>query len=88
MKLDQNSDKLKIEYPCHWTYKVIGLNQESIKQAIKEIIKVEQYSIDLSNKSKSGKYCCMNLELFVVSEDDRNSIYTALKGHTNIIMLL
>lgn len=88
MRLDKDSPKLKLEYPCQWIYKLIGSNKESIQEAIAEIIVGKEYKIELSNKSSAGKYCCMNLEMSTESEEERTATYASLKSHPNIIMVL
>ncbi len=86
--LDKNSPRLKLEYPCQWVFKVIGPHQESIRKAIGEIIKGKEYEIDLSNKSRKGKYCCINIDMMIDNEEERDAIYKSLKANSHIIMVL
>ena len=79
--------KVKIKYPCQWLYKVIGSDQGQLRLAVAEIIRHE-CDISFSNRSSKGKYLCLNLELTVQSEEERNSIYTALKEHPSIKIVL
>lgn len=88
MKLDKNSPKLKLEYPCEWTYKVIGSNEEQIRRAIAEVIQEEKYTVALSNISAKGKYCCLNVEMTVRSEESRTAMYKTLKKHPDIRLVL
>ena len=80
--------KVKLDYPCQWLYKVIGTDKEQLRHAIKEIIKTIPSEINLSNSTSSGKYLCLNLEITVQSEEERNSIYQGLKDHPNIKIVL
>ena len=80
--------KAKLDYPCQWLYKVIGTDHEQLRQAIMEIITNIPCKINLSNSSSSGKYLCLNLEITVQSEEERNSIYLNLKAHPNIKIVL
>ena len=84
----KNICKAKLEYPCQWLYKVIGTNHEQLRQAIMEIINNIPYEISLSNSSSSGKYLCLNLEITVQNEEERNSIYSGLKSHPLIKIVL
>ena len=84
----KNICKAKLEYPCQWLYKVIGTNHEQLRQAIMEIINNIPCEISLSNSSSSGKYLCLNLEITVQSEEERNSIYSGLKSHPLIKIVL
>jgi uncharacterized protein len=76
------------EYPCTWAYKVIGTDEEKMRQAVREIIKDDTCSIKLSNSSTTGKYCCLDVELMVCSEEQRLKIYEYLKSHCAIKIVL
>lgn len=86
--LDLTGRELKMDYPCKWLYKVIGANQQEIRQAIQEVGQKEKYKITNSNRSKGGKYFCLNMEMTVSSEEQRNEIYQALKNHSLVKMVL
>ncbi len=76
------------EYPCPWAYKVIGTDEETMRQAVREIIQDGTCTIKLSNSSKTGKYCCLDVELVVRSEEERLKIYECLKNHGAIKIVL
>jgi putative lipoic acid-binding regulatory protein len=80
--------KAQIEYPCQWLYKIIGSDREKLHQALLEIVSDNSRDISPSNSSHSGKYHCLNLEVTVQSEEERNSIYMALKAHPQVKMVL
>ena len=80
--------KVKLDYPCQWLYKVIGADQEQVRQAIAEIISDTPCEINLSNSSSSGKYLCLNVELTVQNEKERNTIYENLKAHQHVKIVL
>ena len=80
--------KAKLNYPCQWLYKVIGTDNEQLRQAIMGIIKNTPCEINFSNSSSSGKYLCLNLEITVQSEEERNSIYLDLKSHPHVKIVL
>ena len=80
--------KVKLDYPCQWLYKVIGTDHEQLRLAIMEIITNIPCEISISNSSPAGKYLCLNLEITVQNEEERNSIYSDLKAHTHIKMVL
>lgn len=86
--INESKEKLELEYPCSWSYKLIGHEKEVIQQAIRDVISGREHSLTHSNASKSGKYVSLNLELLVHNEDDRNFIYEALKAHQHIKMVL
>lgn len=88
MKSDRCNEKLQLKYPCEWTYKVIGTHTETLQNVVREIMQLRQFSITLSNKSKTKKYYAMNLITQVTSEADRNALYLQLKNHKEIVMVL
>ena len=88
MKQKDCNCKAKLDYPCQWLYKVIGTDHEQLRHAIAEIINDSPCKISLSNSSSSGKYLCLNLEITVQSEEERNSIYLDLKAHQHIKIVL
>jgi uncharacterized protein len=84
----QSNKKLKLEYPCDWTFKLIGENQDLIQSAAKEIVGNKQYHIESSNQSKGGKYVSMTLILEVSSDTERIQLYEKMKNHVSIKMVL
>ena len=78
-----------IQYPCEWSYKVIGKDPEEIKAAIHEILgDASDYSISPSKESRSGKYLSYNVDTVVSDEETRNRYFMGLKAHSSIIMVL
>lgn len=67
-----------VEYPCQWTYAIIGTDEKSIREAVAEILKDKKYDLSLSKKSKGGKYVSMTTEVLVSSEEERNKIFSLL----------
>jgi len=86
--LNDRKEKLELNYPCKWVYKLIAGEKEALEKAIHDVIESREHKLTHSNKSKTGKYISMNLDLLVHNEDDRNFIYEALKAHSNIKMVL
>jgi len=80
--------KLELEYPCNWCYKVVGEEREALEKAIREVVLEREHSISHSNTSRSGKYLSLNLDLLVHNEEDRQFIYEALKAHPDTKMVL
>ncbi|MBL1244755.1 MAG: DUF493 domain-containing protein [Sulfurimonas sp.] len=86
--INDSKQKVLIEYPCNWCYKVIASEKAALEQAIRDVIDERAHAMSPSNKSKTGKYISMNLDLLVHNEDDRTFIFEALKKHQNIKMVL
>ncbi len=88
MKQENCTCKPVIEYPCQWLYKVIGKDEEKLRLALTEIIVHPTCDISYSNSSSKGKYLCLNVEVTVQNEDERNAIYLALKEHPHVKIVL
>ena len=88
MSPEKNICKAQLDYPCQWLYKVIGTDHEKLLQAINEIVTSKPCEINLSNTSSKGKYLCLNLEVNVESEGERNAIYLDLKMHPHVKIVL
>lgn len=86
--INEETQKLELEYPCKWCYKVVGFERAGIEIAAMEIMIERSYSLNPSNTSKNGKYISMNLELLVHNEDERTYFYETLKAHPHIKMVL
>ncbi|ADR35143.1 hypothetical protein Sulku_2484 [Sulfuricurvum kujiense DSM 16994] len=86
--INETTQKLELEYPCNWCYKVVAHERAGIEIAALEIFTERRYTLTPSNSSKSGKYISMNLELLVHNEDERTYFYETLKAHPHIKMVL
>lgn len=78
----------EIEYPCPWNFKVIGREEDHMRQAIAEIMGDYAYRLTFSNQSRHGKYCSLNLDMVVFNESHRLNIYAALIHHRSIQIVL
>lgn len=80
--------KLHLDYPCTWIYKIIGMDQDEMKNAVHEIIRDRACKISLSRQSETAKYISLNVELTVESESHRTDLYEALKAHRAFKLVL
>lgn len=86
--INDSKQKVEIEYPCNWCYKVIASEKAALEKAVHDVIDEREHNLTPSNSSKTGKYTSMNLDLLVHNEDDRTFIFDALKKHQDIKMVL
>ena len=82
------SCKAKIDYPCVWQYKVIGMKREAMLAAISEHLGDAPYSLADSRVSSGGKYISLTLELTVDSDYNRLRLYQVLGDHPDIKVVL
>lgn len=88
MILDSNSKKPDIEYPCEWSYKVIGTDVEEMIKVIELAVAGMDYEINSSNVSSKGNYFSLNLKVLVSSETIRDMIFAKLNDSVFIKMVL
>lgn len=81
-------EKPDIEYPCNWSYKIIGTDVDEMIIAVEEIVLNMDYDLTPSNISSNQKYYSLNLRVLVESETVRNLIFQKLEQHTAISFVL
>jgi putative lipoic acid-binding regulatory protein len=86
--IDLNKEKLQLDYPCNWKYKIVMLETTSVKTVTKEVFSDRPHSVKESNVSKKGKFKSYTIELIVHNEDDRKELYSLLGKHSEIKMVL
>ncbi len=85
---DDEKQRVQLQYPCLWVYKIIGPDADEMQRAIAEIIRDRPYKVSPSRSSKTDKYHCLNVELSVESESQRTALYEALKAHRAVKLVL
>lgn len=86
--IDLSKEKLVLDYPCKWEYKLVVLEQIDIKTTVKEVISKREHKVTVSKVSTKGKYMSYTLELLVHNDDDRTELFKMLGAHGNIKMVL
>ncbi|MEA3469637.1 MAG: DUF493 domain-containing protein [Thermodesulfobacteriota bacterium] len=82
------NEKASIKYPCSWLYKVIGHNEDALRQAIKTILGKDNLIITKSHTSSGGKYCSLSVDVVVENEKSRLENYNNLKNHAAVKVVL
>lgn len=89
MILDANScARPEIDYPCDWSYKIIGTDKSELQASIFDIVGERPYTTKAGNTSKKGKFHAMNMTCRVESEEDRNKIFKAFSEHMAVKMVI
>ncbi len=73
-------EKPAIVYPCWWTYALIGPDEEGIRLAIGAITQGTQHKVQFSKQSKEKNYVSLHVEVWVISEEQRNELFQAFKA--------
>jgi uncharacterized protein len=80
--------KPEITYPCTWPYRVIGEDVTCISKEIAERLKERyRFELEMGNVSRLGKYVSVHVEVDVVDEAQRNSVFTLLKSISGVKMV-
>ncbi|HPC33231.1 MAG TPA: DUF493 domain-containing protein [Syntrophales bacterium] len=88
MKEAAGQKKAVINYPCPWSYRVIGADEEELRRAVAEIVQDRSYRMVLSRSSANGKYQSFCVEMIVESEGHRIALYQALRNHEAVKIVL
>lgn len=77
-----------IDYPCQWTYRVIGPDREGVREAVEAILCDREFLLCYSRSSAGGKYHSWNIDIVVGDEVERNELFAQFKGHPAVIMVV
>ncbi len=86
--MEPDDRRPQIDYPCRWTYKLIGASAESLGAAAKSVCGLLEHTVNDSRASRGGKYCSVRLEVIVPDEATRLAVFHSLRGHADILMVL
>jgi putative lipoic acid-binding regulatory protein len=78
----------KVKYPCWWTYALIGPDEEEIRLAIGAVTRGLDHKVQFSKQSKEKRYVSLHVEVWVVSQEQRDNIFQAFKTDSRIRMVL
>jgi putative lipoic acid-binding regulatory protein len=76
--------KPEIDYPCTWSYRIIGADELRMRMAVREIVGAVEHELTMGLESAGGKYRSIQLELVVESEERRLSLFAALTRHPDV----
>lgn len=79
-------EKAIIEYPLFWEYKAVLQNEVSAKEKIENLLKNENFKIEFSKFSKSGKFISFKIRVFVRDEKHKNAIFELLAKISKIVL--
>lgn len=90
-----HGQKPDITYPCPWGFKVIGLREEALREAVGTCLagclgtgEARPHTLDFSRTSAQGKYVSLVLGLEVRSEQERDALFGALAAHPDIRLVI
>lgn len=77
-----------IEYPCTWSYRVIGTDESVMVRKIPLKLSAVKHTVSPGNQSRKGNYISLNIDVIVTSESERMSIIPLLRSIPGVKMVL
>lgn len=81
-------DESAIQYPCEWSYRIIGTNEQALRQAVSDCLADRPYQLTLSNQSRNKTYLSMNVAVAVRTQAERDHFFDLLRQHPAVRFLL
>jgi len=81
-------EKVKIEYPSQWNYKIIIHTYADIEELVKNVVADRTYKITKSNNSKNNTYESYKVTLLVHSDEDRTALFHEFKKQNGVKIVL
>lgn len=78
----------EIDYPCRWTYRIIGSDEARMRAAVAEIVGATEHTLVEGLQSSGGKYRSLQLDLLVVDDAQRLAVFAALGKHPDVRFVL
>lgn len=86
--INEVTQRLQVEYPCTWRYKVIGTDEGSLQRAIMEVTEGTSITFERSHTSSAGRYLSFNVDVVVHSDEQRTGLYESLRSHSAVRTVL
>jgi hypothetical protein len=81
-------EKPRITYPCRWEYRIIGRDENTLRDVVAAVVAGREYRVEVSNTSSGGKYVCLVLGLTVNDEEERVGLFVSLRERPEIVIVL
>jgi putative lipoic acid-binding regulatory protein len=78
----------EIEYPCHWSYRIVGTCTDSIRALVVIVAGESEHALEPSNVSSTGKYVSFKLTLLVRDEAHRHEVFQMLAADDSVRQVL
>jgi len=86
--LERDVSRPEIEYPCTWSYRIIGSDVGSVTRWVAASLRDDRYELVESNRSRSGKYISIELSVRVESQAQRDQIFRSLQALAGVKVVL
>jgi len=86
--IDLNEHKLKLDYPCSWIYKIVILHEHNANAIARNVLEDREHKVSKSKVSSKGKFKSYNIDIMVISDDDRTNLHKVFGEHKNVKMVV
>ena len=83
-----DEQELKIDYPTHWEYRLIGRDAAELRDAVAQAVEGVEHELNFARMSSKGSYVSMKLTLQVRDEEHRKGVWDRLAAHDGVVHLL
>jgi uncharacterized protein len=88
MKINDITEKPKIDFPCEWSYKIFGTDKNKLENAISEVLKQNPYQIVKATKSSKGNYISLTIKLIIKNQSELDDFYHKFSAQKDIKIVL
>lgn len=88
ISIDDIREKVIIDYPCIWGYKIIGKDKDILEESIKRLMINYNYKYSFSHSSKNNNFHSFNIKCEVFSTEERLEILEILRQDEIIKMVI
>jgi putative lipoic acid-binding regulatory protein len=78
----------RIEYPCRWTYTLIGMEETVLRACARFVLGDRKYEVQFSHKSPAGKYVSLHVHTEVDNEEDRLGLFDSFSKEPGVKFVL
>lgn len=78
----------ELSYPRTWVYSIIGTDEARIRAHVHVVLPDRPFLLAPANRSRTGRYVSLHLEVHVKTADDRDDIFRRLRDEDSIQMIL
>ncbi len=80
--------KPQIDFPCVWSYRVIGIGKENVLCAIEKVFGGNASISPVEHISSHGKYIAINCSIKVQTDEERLMYFDGLIEQNGIVMVI
>ena len=80
--------ELQLDYPCRWSYRIIGEQEARLRRAIDAIVGGDEHELEHGHQSTHGRYLTLVLHLVVRDEAHRLEVFQLLADHPDVRFVL